>query len=145
MLPLHKLKRQAGLKEIFRIKLSSAEVGALYELFTNFSRVFTEFSRILKQRARNETRQQKSPQTPINTVFAGFSLWLLQLDCDSLRSLAPFGSPSQPSQCSASWSLSVEPGLVQSNPHPYILKKKKTTQVIFFPLAPPTGLEPVTP
>ena len=93
MLPLHKLKRQAGLKEIFRIKLSSAEVGALYELFTNFSRVFTEFSRILKQRARNETRQQKSPQTPINTVFAGFSLWLLQLDCDSLRSLAPFGSP----------------------------------------------------
>ena len=73
-------------------------------------------------------------------MFAGFSLWLLQLDCDSLRSLAPFGYPNQPSRCSASWSLSVEPVLVQSNPHPYILKKKKTTQVIFFPLAPPTGL-----
>ena len=46
-------------------------------------------------------------------MFTGFSLWLLQLDCDLLRSLAPFGSPSQPSRYSASWSLSVEPVLVQ--------------------------------
>ena len=145
MLPLHKLKSKAGPKEIFHIKLSSAEDGILYEHFTNFSRVFTDFSRVLKRKACKENTTAEKPANAVLSVFTGFSLWLLQLDCDSLRSLAPFGSPNQTSRCSASWSLSVEPVLVQSNPHPYILKKKKTTQVIFFPLAPPTGLEPVTP
>ena len=75
MLPLHKLKSKAGPKEIFHIKLSSAEDGILYEHFTNFSRVFTDFSRVLKRKACKEnTTAEKPANTDKYSVYGLFPL-----------------------------------------------------------------------